>query len=88
MPNQAIKVWIFSMKQVPVRILMSICALVFSVDAAAYMGPTFGLGIVGTIIAIVAVSLLSLFAFIILPVRKMLRKSKDKKDSNGSGASQ
>ncbi len=38
--------------------------------ASAYMGPTLGLGIIGTIIAIVVVLLLSLFSFVVMPLRR------------------
>ena len=54
-------------------------ALVFPVSASAYMGPTLGLGVVGTVIAVVGVLLLSLFAFVFVPIRRMLKKTKQKR---------
>ncbi len=59
-------------------------ALAFPVGAPAYVGPTLGLGIVGTVIAVVAVALLSLFAFIFIPIRRMLRKTKQKRADDHS----
>ncbi len=38
--------------------------------ASAYLGPTLGFGVIGTIIAIVAVLLLSLFSFVVMPLRR------------------
>ena len=60
-------------------------ALALPTAASAYMGPALGLGVIGTIIAVVAVSLLSLFAFILLPIRRRMRKSKQK---NGDAESE
>lgn len=59
-------------------------ALVVSTAASAYMGPALGLGVIGTLLAIVAVSLLSLVAFVVLPIRRMIRKSKQKSDDADS----
>ena len=59
-------------------ILLSGIALAFPVSAPAYMGPTLGLGVIGTVIAVVALLLLSLFAFIFVPIRRMLKKTKQK----------
>ncbi len=52
--------------------------------ASAYMGPAFGLGVVGTILAILVVSVLSLVAFVVLPIRRMIRKSKQTRISEDS----
>ena len=59
-------------------IILSAIALIYSPVSLAYMGPTFGLGIVGTVVAVIAVSLISLFAFVVLPVRRLLQKMKKK----------
>ena len=53
-------------------------ALMFPASAQAYMGPTLGFGVVGTVIAVVAVLLLSLFAFVWVPVRRMFKKTRQK----------
>ena len=67
-------------------ILLFAVLLAFPASAFAYVGPTLGLGIVGTVIAIIAVLLLSLFAFVVVPVRRMIKKSRrgGADDSDGS----
>ena len=57
-------------------IILGGSTLVVSTVASAYMGPALGLGVIGTVLAVVVVSLLSLVAFVILPIRRMIRKSK------------
>lgn len=44
--------------------------------ASAYMGPTLGLGIIGTIIALVVVLLLSLFSFVVMPLRRWRNRNR------------
>ena len=48
-------------------------------SAQAYLGPVLGLGVIGSIIAMVVVGFLSVFSFIYLPIRKLFRR--DKADS-------
>lgn len=62
--------------------ILASSALVAPTAASAYMGPALGLGVVGTVVAVVAVTLLSLVAFVVLPIRRMLRKSKQKPDDS------
>ena len=50
--------------------LGAIILLAWPAAALAYMGPTLGFGIVGTIIALVVVLLLSLFSFVVMPLRR------------------
>ncbi len=69
-------------------IILSGISLMYSPNGLAYMGPTFGLGIVGTVVAIIAVSLLSITAFVVIPIRKMLKKSKRKSDNKDSDLQQ
>ena len=59
-------------------------ALAMPTAASAYMGPALGLGVVGTVIAVVVVALLSLVAFVLLPIRRMIRKSKQKPGDDDS----
>lgn len=54
-------------------------ALIFPQSALAYVGPTLGLGVIGTAVAVVAVLLLSLFAFVFVPIRRLLKKTKKKR---------
>ena len=51
--------------------------------ASAYMGPTLGLGIIGTIIAIVVVLLLSLFSFVVMPLRRWRERNRHQ-DADGN----
>ena len=59
-------------------------ALAMPTAASAYVGPALGLGVVGTVIAVVVVALLSLVAFVLLPIRRMIRKSKQKPGDDDS----
>ena len=65
-------------------IILGGSTLVVSTAVSAYMGPALGLGVIGTILAVVAVSLLSLVAFVVLPIRRMIRKSKQKSTDSDS----
>ncbi|MEM7564892.1 MAG: hypothetical protein AAF353_17860 [Pseudomonadota bacterium] len=56
--------------------------LVFSANADAYIGPTLGLGVIGTAISILAILILSVFAFIVIPIKKRLRKSDKSAERN------
>lgn len=64
--------------------IFSALALALPTSAPAYMGPTLGLGIVATVVAVVALLLLSVFAFIVAPIRRMLRKKQQKSSGEGS----
>ncbi len=54
--------------------------LVFSValfaaePAAAYMGPGAGLGMIGSLLALVGAGLVALFGLVILPVRMLMKR--------------
>ncbi len=65
-------------------IILSGISLLFSPNGLAYMGPTLGLSIVGTVLAIIAVLVLSITAFVVIPIRKLLKKSKNKSDNKDS----
>ncbi len=64
------------------RFLLTGIALLLPAVAQAYMGPALGLGIVGTVIAIVAVLLLSLFAFVFVPIRRLFRSRRKNVDQD------
>ncbi len=64
----------------------AVIALVFPASASAYMGPTLGLGVVGTVIAVVGLLLLSLFPFVFVPLRRMLKKTKRKRADEDADA--
>ena len=72
------------MKRASACIILGGSTLAVPTIASAYMGPALGLGVVGTVLAVIAVSLLSLIAFVVLPIRRMIRKSKQKPASDDS----
>ena len=45
-------------------------------EASAYMGPGAGLGLLGSLLAVVAVVLVALFGLVILPFRMLLKRRK------------
>ena len=64
-----------------------VLALTWSPESLAYVGPSLGLGVIGTVIAVIAITGLSLFAFVVTPIRRYLKKRKaavetDKPDSS------
>ena len=60
-------------------------ALIMPAKALAYTGPTLGLGIVGSLLAILAVLLLSLFSFVVQPLRRRWRRSRGGGKNAASG---
>ena len=58
--------------------LLSVVMMAYSASAMAYVGPALGLGIIGTVVTVILVSLLSLFAFIFVPIRNLFKKSGQK----------
>lgn len=53
------------------RIVLAFIALFVAPPASAYLGPALGLGVVGTVVAIIVVALLSLLSFVVLPLRRL-----------------
>ena len=66
---------ILRIRLVAASFLASTAALL-PAPALAYTGPTLGLGIVGSVLAILAVLVLSLFAFVVQPLRRRWRRSR------------
>ena len=58
-------------------ILGSLPLLAWPVMASAYVGPTLGIGIIGSIIAIVVVLALSLFSFVVMPWRRWRNRRRE-----------
>ena len=58
--------------------------LVYPSETLAYIGPSLGLGVVGTLLAVIAVALLSLFAFVITPIRRYLKKRRQSTESKNT----
>ena len=49
-------------------------ALLAAGPAAAYMGPGAGLGMIGSLVAVIGAVLIALLGIVILPVRMILKK--------------
>jgi hypothetical protein len=49
-------------------------ALLVAAPAAAYMGPGAGLGMIGSLVAVIGAVLIALLGIVILPVRMILKK--------------
>ena len=60
--------------------------LVLPTSALAYMGPTLGLGVIGTAIAVVALLALSVFAFVVAPLRRAFKKKQQKSADEDSAS--
>jgi len=56
-------------------LLLLLCGMLFAAEpAAAYMGPGAGLGMIGSLLAVVGVGLVALFGLLILPVRLLMKR--------------
>lgn len=51
-----------------------VAAFLAAGPAAAYMGPGAGLGMVGSVVAVIGAVLIALLGIVILPVRMILKK--------------
>jgi hypothetical protein len=51
-----------------------VAALLTAGPAAAYMGPGAGLGMIGSLVAVIGAVLIALLGIVILPVRMILKK--------------
>lgn len=51
-----------------------VAALLAAGPAAAYMGPGAGLGMIGSLVAVIGAVLIALLGLVILPVRMILKK--------------
>ena len=56
------------------KILFLLAAIALPGTAAAYMGPGAGLGMLGSLVAVVGAVLIALVGIIILPVRMIMKK--------------
>jgi hypothetical protein len=68
------------------RVLNSLLLLVtticfFPQSAAAYIGPGAGLSAIGTFLAVVLGVIIALFGFVWYPLKRLLRKLKEKEQS-------
>lgn len=58
----------------PVLLLVLFAMLFAAEPAAAYMGPGAGLGMIGSLLAVVGVGLVALFGLVVLPVRLLMKR--------------
>jgi len=58
-----------------------VAALLTAGPAAAYMGPGAGLGMIGSLVAVIGAVLIALLGIVILPVRMILKKRRNAANS-------
>jgi nitrate reductase gamma subunit len=56
------------------KVLILVAALLAPGTAAAYMGPGAGLGMLGSLVAVVAAVALAVLGLVLLPVRMILKR--------------
>lgn len=66
----------------PVLSIFVAVMLMLPMPAAAYLGPVLGLGVIGSVLAIVVVGFLSGFSFIYLPIRNWLDRNRKRRDGD------
>ena len=66
----------------PVLPIFLLILLLLPLPALAYLGPVLGLGVIGSVIAVIVVALLSGFSFIYVPVRNWLERIRKDRDGN------
>jgi hypothetical protein len=57
-----------------VRFVLFSAALLAAAPAAAYMGPGAGLGMLGSVLAVIGAVLIAVFGIILLPARMLLKR--------------
>lgn len=73
----------FTSKLTYLSILAGFSILLFPGPAVAYLGPGAGLGMLGSLVAVVFVALFILFGLVIYPIR-LLRKKRREREAAGS----
>lgn len=56
------------------RIVLFVATMLAAGPALAYLGPGAGLGMLGSLVAVIGAALLAIFGLLILPVRMLLKK--------------
>jgi hypothetical protein len=56
------------------RIALFVATLLAAGPALAYLGPGAGLGMLGSLLAVIGAALLAVFGLLILPVRMIMKK--------------
>lgn len=62
------------------RVLFSVFLFVLAAPASAYIGPGAGISVLGSLVGIVAAVFIALFAIVAWPVRRMLKKRKQRNE--------
>jgi hypothetical protein len=65
------------------RILFFLAAMLAATSAAAYMGPGAGLGMLGSVIAVVGAVLVAVVGIVVLPVRMILKRRRKAQQKPG-----
>lgn len=61
---------------------VALSAMLAPVPALAYIGPGAGLGVIGTVVALIGAVLLAIVGFVWYPVKRMLKKRKAGAEAN------
>lgn len=56
------------------KTIVLLAAMLAATPAAAYMGPGAGLGMLGSVIAVLGAVLVAVFGIVVLPIRMILRR--------------
>ena len=64
------------------KILLFLAAMLASTSAAAYMGPGAGLGMIGSLFAVVGAVIIAVLGIIVLPVRMIMKKRRKAAEGN------
>lgn len=72
----------------PSRLAGALALLLWTLPAAAYIGPGAGIGFAGSLLTGLAVILVSLGAILFWPVRYMLRRRRARKAAQNDGAAE
>jgi uncharacterized membrane protein len=56
------------------RTLLFLAAMLLATSAHAYMGPGAGLGMLGSLVAVVGAVLIAVFGILVLPIRMIMKK--------------
>jgi len=65
------------------RIILFLAAMVAATSAAAYMGPGAGLGMLGSLVAVVGAVLVAVVGLLVLPVRMLLKRRRKAQQKPG-----
>ena len=65
------------------KTLLFLAAMLASTSAAAYMGPGAGLGMLGSLVAVVGAVLVAVVGILVLPVRMLLKRRRKAQQKPG-----